>query len=177
MSSATPRVDAAQERAASPPASGASGFDFLIGDWRVENRKLKKRLTRSNDWFEFSGRFTVRPILDGAGNMDDLVLDDPNGRQSGSSIRLFDRATKTWSIYWIDASSPTIEPPAVGAVVDGVATLFGEERFEGRIVGLRYVYRNLSPQNASWEQAYSDDGGKSWEINWVMNFTRIQSQD
>ena len=153
--------------------SGFGGFDFLYGDWSVKNRKLKRRLVGENDWREFPGHLSVRPILGGGGNMDELTLDDPAGASRGSSIRLYDAATKIWSIYWIDSRSPVIEPPVKGRMIDGVATLTGDENYNGRMVRVRFIYENLTPTTGRWSQAYSIDGERSWETNWVMDFTRL----
>lgn len=150
----------------------ASDFDFLHGDWRVRHRKLKRRLAGCDDWAEFSGAMSARPVLDGLGILDDNVLDDPAGRYSALTLRIFDRAADAWTISWVDSRRGRLDPPLAGRFAEGVGTFFGDDTHEGQAVRVRFLWTPLAPDAARWEQAFSADGGATWETNWIMEFDR-----
>lgn len=147
-------------------------FDFLFGRWTVKHRKLRERLAGSTEWFEFPGTLEVDPILGGAGNIDLNDLDDPAGFYRATSLRLFDPAENQWSIYWIDERFPGLDKPVVGRFEGRVGQFFTADQFQGRAILIRFVYENLSSESARWSQAFSPDAGASWEVNWIMEFSR-----
>ncbi|HEX4157934.1 MAG TPA: hypothetical protein VHY79_05620 [Rhizomicrobium sp.] len=150
-------------------------FDFLIGKWRVHHHRLKERLAGSTEWVEFEGTLDMRPTMDGQGNVDDTVIDLPSGAYRAMGIRGYDPKTQTWAIWWLDARNPhTIEPPVVGNFENGIGTFAGDDTFNGKPIKVRFVWSAITPTSAHWEQAFSPDGGKSWETNWVMDITRVQ---
>lgn len=153
-------------------ADAAIGFDFLIGDWRVRHRKLKRRLAGDTTWFEFPGTLSVRKILGGRGNIDENVLDDPAGRYEASSLRLFNPEAGQWSIYWIDARNPSVDPPVIGRFENGLGSFYNDDLFEKRPIRVRFTYQSLTARTAQWTQAFSADAGENWETNWIMDFTR-----
>lgn len=150
--------------------SSASDFDFLHGDWDVSHRRLKRRLAGDTAWEEFAGTCRVRPILGGLGNFDENVIDLPSGRYEACTLRMFNAGR--WSIHWIDGRDPKLDPAMQGAFESGVGRFFSDETFEGRPVKVRFLWHEITPRSAAWEQAMSADGGASWETNWTMRFAR-----
>ena len=161
-------------KSATSSMKGPNDFDFFIGKWRVHHRRLKERLAHSNDWEEFEGTSTVQKILGGLGNMDDNVIELPSGTYRAATIRTYDPAKQRWTIWWIDSRDPGhLDPPVVGRFEKGAGTFYAEDEFKGKPIRVRYLW-NASPKTPHWEQAFSDDGGKTWETNWTMDFTRTQ---
>jgi hypothetical protein len=156
----------------STPPAGADDFDFLVGTWNVRHRRLRRRLAGSDEWQTFGGRTSMRKTLDGLGNLDENVLELPGGRYEAVTLRLFRPAAARWSIWWIDGRRPLLEAPVHGRFEDGVGTFFGEDAFEGRPIQVRFVWSHVTPRSARWQQAFSADGGRSWETNWFMDFER-----
>jgi hypothetical protein len=154
--------------------SGADDFDFLIGDWTVLHRRLKRRLAGDTEWIEFTGPASVRKILAGLGNIDEFRIDLPQGGYMGATLRLFNPTTRQWSIHWMDSRDPKLDPPVVGSFQDGRGLFFGDDTFEGKPVRVRFIWSPLTATTWQWEQAFSPDGGKTWETNWTMSFTRIR---
>lgn len=148
---------------------GARQFDFLIGRWRVHHRRLRERLAGSHQWDEFEGAAEVRALPAGLGNQDELTF-DYQGAVTGLSFRFFDPATALWSIHWIDSRRRTLDPPMVGRFQGDTGVFHGEDDHHGRPVRCRFIWSRTATPNPRWEQAYSDDGGRSWETNWVMDF-------
>lgn len=150
-------------------------FDFFMGCWRVQHRRLKERLTACTDWQEFDGVSTVRPILDGQGNIDDNVLNLPGETYRAASIRTFEPGTKRWAIWWLDARDPhSLGTPVVGSFERGVGTFYAEETIDGRPITVRFLWTQTDTPTPRWEQAFSADGRGTWETNWIMDFTRAE---
>jgi hypothetical protein len=153
------------------PAGPARDFDFLLGNWKVHNRRLKQRLAGSREWEEFEATSNCASLLDGLGNQDEYRTPARPGFV-GMSLRFFDPASGKWSIYWIDNRTGQLQPPVVGGFFGETGVFEGEDAFEGRPIRVRYVWSRVHTGRPRWEQAFSSDGGKSWETNWLMDFTR-----
>jgi hypothetical protein len=149
----------------------AQDFDFLHGTWNGTQRRLAKRLAGSTEWDEFTATLDCRPVLGGVGNVDELVA--PDRDVHGLTIRLYDPETDEWSIYWVSDKRPVMDTaPVTGRFVDGVGEFFADDEWEGTPIRCRYRWSVLSPASARWEQAFSTDGGETWETNWTADFTR-----
>ena len=83
--------------------AGFADFDFLIGEWTVENEFLKARLAGSTEWERFSSTARCFKVMDGHGNLDEIAI--PTRGFTGLTLRLCDPATQLWSIYWSDTKS------------------------------------------------------------------------
>lgn len=152
---------------------GRTDFDFLIGSWVVRNRRLKERLKGCTDWEEFESTCRARAILGGLGNMDEFTMERASGRDLAITVRLYNAVTGEWSIYWAARSgNGTLDVPMVGRFEGPRGEFFSQEVFEGRHVFNRFIWTVTTPDSCRWEQAYSADGGKTWETNWIMEFTR-----
>ena len=152
--------------------NGARDFDFWMGNWKVHNRYLRERLQGSSEWDEFEATSVARPLLDGLGNQDEFRTDYQGGF-IGMSFRFFDPTEGTWAIYWADTRrSGLLDPPVVGSFSGDVGTFEGTDTLEGRPIRVRFVWSGVTTSTPRWEQAFSDDGGETWEVNWVMEFTR-----
>jgi hypothetical protein len=154
-----------------PSVTGLHDFDFFMGRWNVHNRRLRERLKGSREWIEFEATCVARPLLSGLGNEDEFRTDYWPGFL-GMSFRFFDPQTKKWSIYWSDNRRGGMEPPVVGSFSGDVGIFEGPDTFEGRPILVRYTWSRVTTPSPRWEQAFSEDGGKTWETNWVNDFTR-----
>jgi hypothetical protein len=152
-------------------------FDPLCsGSWRVHHKRLKDRLTGCTEWEEFDGTSTFRPLLGGAGNVDDNVLNLPSGPYRAATVRMFDPKSHQWAIWWFDGRNPhELEPPVVGRFEAGVGTFFADDKLRGEPIKVRFTWSRIASAQPRWEQAFSPDGGKTWETNWTMSFTRDES--
>ncbi len=152
---------------------GLHDFDFLMGNWKVRHHRLKHRLAGCTDWEDFSGESSFQTLLGGAGNVDDNVIDLPDGRYRAASIRAFDATTGEWRIWWLDGRYPTgIDNPVVGRFENGVGIFQAKEVIGGNPVTVRFKWSGADTATPRWEQAFSEDDGRSWETNWCMAFER-----
>jgi hypothetical protein len=153
---------------------GRRDFDFFFGKWRVQNWRLAKRLAGSTDWREFEARVECYRTIDNC-NIDTYIADPywDGKRHEGMTVRVFNPHTKLWSIYWADFRAGVLGTPVLGRWEGKQATFIGDDEHEGRPIRCRFLWKNLDANNASWEQAFSVDGEKTWETNWRMKHTRI----
>jgi hypothetical protein len=154
----------------------ARDFDFWIGRWTGHNRRLRERLAGCDEWDEFESKSIARSILGGMGN-EDVFLTDYAGGYVGMSFRFFDPETKEWSIYWADSRrSGVLDPPVIGSFAGDIGIFEGPDTFEGRPILVRYTWSGVTTPTPRWEQAFSDDGGETWETNFVTEFTRAEDE-
>ena len=155
-----------------------SSFDFEFGRWQVRHRRLKERLCGCREWEEFDGTSETRPVLGGNGNIEDQLLHIPSGSYRAIAIRSFDPAHGNWAIWWLDGRAPhSLDVPVVGRFENGVGTFFADETLNGAAVKLKFIWSDIDTGRPRWEQAMSADGGKTWETNWIMHFTRASGRD
>ena len=154
--------------------SSQHDFDFLVGTWKLRNRKLTSRLTHSTEWISFESRVEMHQILNGLGNIDKYT-DHASGKSyEGVALRLFNPATRLWSIYWADSNSGSLDPPVVGSFEGKIGHFFARDTYRGRaiIVVFRWDVRN--PSLPVWSQAFSTDEGKTWEWNSINVSERVR---
>jgi hypothetical protein len=142
-----------------------------MGRWKVHNRRLRKRLAGTDEWDEFEATSVARPLLDGMGNEDEFRT-DYDGGFIGMSFRFFDPEKRRWSIYWADTRRcGELDPPVFGSFSGDTGVFEGMDTFEGRPILVRFTWFGVTTGTPRWEQAFSDDGGETWETNWEMEFT------
>ncbi|MDM4767088.1 DUF1579 domain-containing protein [Pelomonas sp. SE-A7] len=153
-------------------ANPSHDFDFLIGDWRVSHRRLNHRLAGCQDWTEFDGLSSARLVLGGQGNLDENLLHLPGGSYRALTLRSYDPASRTWAIWWLDGRHPgQLDVPVRGGFdADGVGSFYADDQLDGRPIRVRFLWLARTGQAPRWEQAFSADGGQSWETNWTMDF-------
>lgn len=158
----------------SPNLTGLHDFDLRVGPWKAHHRRLKERLAGSHEWVEFDGTSNLWKLMDGWANVDDNVFNMPNGKYSGVSLRAYDPKTGQWAIWWLDGRNPfgEMDPPVKGRFVNGVGTFYADDTLRGKPIRVRFVWSRITPTSAHWEQAFSPDGGKTWETNWITDFRR-----
>jgi hypothetical protein len=151
---------------------GQHDFDFLFGRWKSHQRRLLHPLTGSNDWVEFDATLVVRQALGGSANVDELEGETPFGHLDGLTVRTYNSKSRQWSIYWANKTNGVISLPAtVGQFKDGRGEFYDQEDYNGKNIFVRYLWI-VSADTPRWEQAFSIDGGKTWETNWVATFVR-----
>jgi hypothetical protein len=166
---------AATGTAVLPPShDGSHDFDWIFGTWKATLRRLVKPLTGSTTWVDFEGRQLSKPIWGGKANLDEFTVDSPGAgvKIEGTALRLYDPASQQWRIYWANSKRGIVDPPVIGRFTNGRGEFFGMDELDGRAILVRYVWSNITPNSAHFEQAFSVDGGKSWEVNWISDVTR-----
>jgi hypothetical protein len=157
-------------------ADGRHDFDFIFGSWRIANRRLVDQTDpRCTEWLEFATTSEARPIFDGLAHVDVISAgaDVPNGPWQGLTLRQFDPVDGVWRIWWASSRNPgKLDPPLAGRFVDGVGHFDGDDTLGDRPIKVHFEWTNPARDSARWSQSFSFDGGRSWQENWVMEFTR-----
>lgn len=148
-------------------------FDFIIGEWQVSHKRLERVLDNCTDWYEFGGTSSMRTILDGQGNVEELLLCLPEGDVSAAAFRSYNSQDETWSIWWLDMRNPSqLDVPVVGKFKDGKGEFIAKTEMNDAPVIVKFVWQTIDENTAHWEQAFSSDDGLTWETNWLMDFKR-----
>ena len=154
---------------------GQHDFDWDIGRWQVHMRRLLHPLTGSTTWVEYTGTDIVRKVWDGRANLGEVELDGAAGHLELLTLRLYNPQTRQWSMNITSSAAGVLSPPAVGSFDGGRGEFFDQEDYNGRSVLVRFEVSVLTPTTCRFEQAFSVDGGKTWEVNLVVNETLIRS--
>jgi len=153
--------------------NGQCDFDFELGTWKIHLKKLMHPLTGSTNWVEFDGTSVTRKVWDGRAQLEEFETDGPAGHVEGLTLRLYDPQSHQWSLHWANSKDGNLGVPTVGEFKDAVGEFYDQEQFNGRMIFVRYVWSQITPTTAHFEQAFSTDGGKTWEVNWITDQTRV----
>ena len=154
---------------------GQHDFDPLIGSWKFHLKKLMHPLTGSTDWVEFGGTGVCYKIWDGRAQYDTVELDSPDvGHIEGLTVRLYNPQSHQWRLYWANSKIGVMDPPQIGEFKNGRGEFFAQDTINGKVVLIRFAWTNLTTNTPHFEQSFSADGGKTWEVNWITDQTRVQ---
>jgi len=151
---------------------GQHDFDFEIGIWKTHIKRLVHPLTGSNMWAEYDGTTVVRKVWNGRANLVELEVEGPAGRIEGLSLRLYNPDAHQWSLNFSNSRVGTLATPTVGGFSNGRGEFYDQETLNDRAIFVRFVISDITPTSTHFEQAYSSDGGKTWEVNWIATDTR-----
>ena len=154
------------------PRDGGRDFDWEIGTWTTQLRRLRSPLSGSNQWDEYKGVSVVRPVLEGRANMVELSVEGPAGRIEGLSLRLYKPKARQWSLHFANIANGELTTPVTGSFEKGRGEFYAQDTFNGRSILVRFVISDITPASARFEQAFSDDGGRTWEVNWIATDTK-----
>jgi hypothetical protein len=166
----------AQQQQQQQPRDGAHDFDFEFGAWKTHVLRLVHPLTGSKTWVEYEGTSVVRKVWNGRGNLLELEVDGPSGHIEGLSLRLYNPDSHQWSLNFSNSASGTLSQPTVGEFNNGRGEFFDQETLNGRAIFVRFIISDITANSAHFEQAFSDDGGKTWEVNWIATDTRMAQE-
>ncbi len=153
---------------------GQHDFDPLIGKWKYHLKRRQNPLTGSNTWVEFEGTGACFKVWDGGAQVDTIEVDGPTGHIEGLTLRVYNPQSHQWRLYWANRKIGILDPPQVGEFKDGHGQFFAQDTINGKTILIRFDWTNLTSNTPHFEQSFSDDGGKTWEVNWITDQTRVQ---
>jgi hypothetical protein len=153
---------------------GQHDFDFNFGTWRTHIRRLKEPLSGSTEYVEMNGTVTVRKVWGGRAQLEEIEVDAPGGHWEGLTLFLYDPKAHQWSQTFVNSAAGTLTPGMVGEFRDGRGELFSQETLRGRAVLVRGMWSDIKPDSHHFEEAYSNDGGKTWEPHFIADLTRLK---
>jgi hypothetical protein len=154
------------------PRDGQHDFDFEFGRWSARVSRLTKPLSGAHTWTEYSGPSIVTKVWGGQANLGEIDLAGPAGRIRGLSLRLYEPATRQWRISWANSNDGLLGTPMVGGFANGRGEFYNQETYDGRAIFVRFIFSDIAANSFRLEQAFSADGGRTWEANWIATFAR-----
>ena len=175
-----PALAQTDSSAAKPGAQGASAerdgqhdFDPLIGTWKYHLKRRLNPLTGSDKWVEFDGTGACFKIWDGRAQLDTIEVDGPGGHIEGLTLRTYNPQSHQWRLTWANSKTGITDPPQIGEFKNGRGEFFAQDTINGKVILIRFVWTEMNSSSPHFEQSFSDDGGKTWEVNWITDQTRV----
>ena len=167
--------DALPSPASSTIADGQRDFNWEIGTWRSSVQVLADPLSETPDeWLEFTGTSTVRPLMDRRANVVELEVSGPNGSIEALNLRLYEPRAQRWSLTFVSMRDGLLTPAVYGGFRNGVGEFYGDDHLGDRPIKVRFLITRVSKDEARFEQAFSADGGTTWETNWIAVDHRVR---
>ncbi|MGA7918598.1 MAG: hypothetical protein WCA38_02930 [Candidatus Acidiferrales bacterium] len=166
----------AAQNSADMTRDGQHDFDFELGSWKIHLKRLDKPLTGSTNWVEFDGTSVTRKVWNGRSQIEEFETDGAAGHIEGLTLRLYNPQSHQWSLYWATSKTGTLGVPTIGQFRNGRGEFYDYEEINGRMVFVRFVWTNANSSSPHFEQSFSDDGGKTWEVNWITDQTRVADE-
>jgi hypothetical protein len=154
-------------------SDGQHDFDPLLGSWKFRLRRRIHPLTGSTTWVDLSGTGVCYKVWNGRAQLDTVELDGPTGHIEGLTLRLFNPQTHQWRLYWANSKDGTVVVPQIGQFKNGHGEFYAQDDLDRKIIFVRFDWTNLGTSSPHFEQSFSNDGGKTWEVNWITDQTRI----
>jgi hypothetical protein len=155
-----------------PKQDGQHDFDFAIGTWKTQISRLQHPLSGSTTWTKVEGTVVVRKVWNGRANLEEIEGKSAEAHFEGMTLRLYNPTSHQWNLFWSNSSDGTLAQPMIGEFKDGRGVFYDQEVFNGRAIFARNIYFDITPNSYQFEQAFSDDGGKTWELNFTAALTR-----
>jgi len=164
----------ASAAAAQPPVDGQHDFDFHFGKFTTHISRLVHPLSGSTTWVQLTGTVTTRPIWGGKGNMEELEAGSGASHFQGMTLFLYNPDSHQWSQTFTGLGDGAPGHPMFGSFKNGRGEFYDQEDFNGKMILVRFVWSDITPDSHHVEQAFSDDGGRTWEPNFVATLNRIK---
>jgi len=174
------------ERSQTAPATAVGGsakgpdgqhdFDFELGSWKIHLKKLMHPMTGSTTWVEFDGDSVTRKVWDGRAQLEQFETDGAAGHIEGLTLRLFNPQSQQWSLYWANSRDGLLVVPQIGEVKNGQGEFYAQDMLDGKSILIRFIWTNMTTSTPHFEQSFSNDGGKTWEVNWITDQTRVPGE-
>jgi len=174
--SSQPALPRAKIQSISSKRDGQHDFDFNIGIWKTSIKRLRHPLTQGKEWIDLSGTVTVSKVWNGRANLEEIEANGPNGHLEGLTLRLYNLETHQWSLYWSNSDDGMIGRPTVGEFKNGRGEFYSYETLNQRAILVRQVYSDATRNSYHFEQSFSEDGGNTWEPNWIATLTRMSAR-
>jgi hypothetical protein len=174
--SAPPPTESSPASPAAAAPADQHDFDFELGNWDIHLQRLADRLANSHTWVKFDGTSVTRKVWDGRSQIEEFETDSPTGHIEGLTLRLYNPETHEWRLYWANSKVGVLDPPQIGQFKNGVGAFYAQDSWKGKMVIVRFLWTNTTTNKPHFEQSYSDDGGKTWEVNWITDQTRVPDE-
>ena len=178
------QIDAASAQTTAAPATAAPAqrdgqhdFDFEAGHWRIHLKRLVHPLTGSKTWVEFDGTSVTRLLWNGRAQIEEFETVSAADHIEGLTLRTYNPESHQWRLYWANSSDGLLVVPQIGQFKNGQGEFYAQDIFNGKSIFIRFIWSKTNSNTPHFEQSFSEDGGKSWEVNWITDQTRVPEAD
>jgi hypothetical protein len=154
---------------------GQRDFDFELGSWKIHLKRRLHPLTGSTTWVEFDGTSVTRKVWEGRSQLEEFETDGAGGHIEGLTLRTYNPQTHQWNLFWVNSKDGAMFPPQIGQFKNGHGEFYGQDTLNGKLIYVRFIWSNTDSNMPHFEQSFSDDGGKTWEVNWITDQTRVSA--
>jgi len=166
-------LSAHSDSKAGPAHDGQHDFDFEEGSWKIHLKRRLHPLTGSNQWVEFDGTSVTRMLWNGRAQIEQFETDGAAGHIEGMTLRLYHPDSHQWYLYWSNSKDGALDPPMIGEIRNGRGEFYDQQIINGRAILVRFIWSETNSKVPHFEQSFSDDGGKNWEVNWITDQTKV----
>jgi hypothetical protein len=152
---------------------GSHDFDPLLGSWKYHLRRRVDPLTGSNKWIDLEGTGVCRKVWDSGAQIDQVVVDGGGTHIEGLTLRTYNPQTHLWSLHWANRRDGKLDVPQIGRFKDGHGEFYALDMYYGKSVIVKFDWTGLNTSSPHFEQSFSEDGGKTWEVNWITDQVRV----
>ncbi|MGH9441886.1 MAG: DUF1579 family protein [Thermoanaerobaculia bacterium] len=170
---ASPTSAETNEPAAAAERDGQHDFDFDLGSWKIHLKRLADRMAGSHTWVDFDGTTVTRKVWDGRAQINEFEGDSAGSHIEGLTLRTYNPQTHEWSLYWANSKDGKVVVPQVGKFTNGVGEFYAMDTWKGKSYLVRFLWTKTDTPVPHFEQSYSGDGGKTWEVDWITDQTRV----
>ena len=163
----------APQQAATSERDGQHDFDFELGSWKIHLKRRLNPLTGSDKWVAFDGTSVTRKLWGGRSQIEQFETDGAGGHIEGMTLRLYNPQSHQWRLYWANSKNGILDPPQIGQFKDGQGQFYAQDVINGKAILIRFIWSKTDSNRPHFEQSFSDDGGKTWEVNWITDQERV----
>lgn len=151
---------------------GGHDFDFDLGVWTTHITRRVHPLSGSDETMQLTGTVTVRPLWGGRAQVEEIEADGPAGHWEGMTVFLYDPQARQWSMNFANSAVGKFSAPMIGSFENGRAELYQQDILDGRSILVRALWSDITPTSHTYQESYSVDGGKTWEVSFTARKTR-----
>jgi hypothetical protein len=119
----------------------------------------------------------VRRVWGGRANLAEIETQGPSGHLQFLALRLYNPQSHQWNLLFANSNGGVLRTPAlIGEFKDKLGVFYDQEPYNDRTILVRFTFRSLTADSSRDEEAFSADGGKTWEVNWINTQTRRKQE-
>lgn len=158
--------------AAVAQGDGQHDFDFNLGTWKTHIHRVSHPPGAQPASVEITGTVTVRPIWGGRAQLEEIEADGPQGHWQGATLFLYNPKARQWTQTYFDSANP-VPSTTTGGFADGRGELYSQDIVDGKAILVRGTWSDIRPDSHRYEEAWSHDGGRTWETMFSAQLERI----
>lgn len=122
---------------------------------------------------QFDGTSVTRKVWGGNAWIEEFETSGPSGKVEGLTLRLYPPQAHQWRLYWASSKDGLLGQPTVGEFKEGAGNFTIRKTTTAGRFWCATSGQKSRRTPAHFEQSFSIDGGKTWEVNWITDQVRV----